>query len=244
MMRINEVAKLTGVTARTLHYYDEIGLLTPREVTEAGYRLYSGENLRVLQQILFYRELGFPLAKIKEIMDSPGYDRRIALKGHRALLLKERERLDGLIALVDKSLKGEGNMSFTEFDRTEIERTKEQYAAEARERWGQTDAYRQSEKKTKNLTPEQWNNLYAESDAILREFGENRTLAPGGEQARALVKKWQMFISERFYDCPDEMLACLGQMYTADGRFTQNLDKYGEGTAAFMADAIARYCAK
>ena len=142
-MKINEVAKITGVTVRTLHYYDQIGLLKPSRITEAGYRLYDQEALTALQQILFFRELDFSLQEIREITGRPGYDRREALEKHRDMLLKKKKRIEGLIGLVDRTLKGKNDMSFLEFDKTEIEEMKERYAAEVRERWGSTAAYQE-----------------------------------------------------------------------------------------------------
>ena len=127
-MKINEAARLAGVTERTLRYYDRIGLLRPSGMTDGGYRLYDGAAMQRLQQILFFRELGFPLAQIREIMDSPGYDRDEALRRHRALLIAERDRLNGLIELAERTLKGESDMSFDAFDRSEIERQRDAYA--------------------------------------------------------------------------------------------------------------------
>ena len=147
-MKIQEAARLTGVTERTLRYYDRIGLLHPSGMTESGYRLYDEDALRRLQQILFFRELGFPLAQIREIMDSPGYDMNEALRRHRLLLIAERDRLNGLIDLAERTLKGENDMSFDAFDRSGIDRQRDAYAEETRRRWGGTDAYAESEKKT------------------------------------------------------------------------------------------------
>ena len=130
-MKISEVAKLTGVTVRTLHYYDEIGLLKPDGVTEAGYRVYSDADLELLQQILFFRELDFPLEDIRRIMQNPAYDREDALRKQKELLLQKRGRLDRLIALVDSTLKGERDMSFRQFDATDIVETRRWYAEEA-----------------------------------------------------------------------------------------------------------------
>lgn len=243
-MKINEVARLTGVTVRTLHYYDEIGLLRPSGVTEAGYRVYDGAALETLQQILFFRELDFPLAEIRTIMASPNYDKTEALQKHRELLRQKRARLDGLIALVDSTIKGENTMRFQEFDTKEMEANKKKYAAEVKARWGNTDAYRQSEEKAAGRNQQQESLLHGEGAALLREFGENRGLAPESEQAQRLVARWQAYITERFYDCTSEILSCLGLMYVGDPRFTENIDRNGEGTAAFMAAAIAVYCAK
>ena len=135
-MKVSDVAKLTGVTVRTLHYYDEIGLLPPSEVTSSGYRVYN--DLEVLQQILFFRELDFSLEEIRGIMQNPAYEKETALQNQKALLVQKRDRLDRLIALVDKTLKGERDMSFKQFDTTKIEEAKQQYAAEVKQRWGNT----------------------------------------------------------------------------------------------------------
>ncbi|XOQ47974.1 MAG: MerR family transcriptional regulator [Eubacteriales bacterium] len=243
-MKINEVAKRTGVTVRTLHYYDEIGLLKPTETTEAGYRIYDESALAKLQQILFFRELGFPLEEIREIVSSPSFDPMKALKSHKDLLTKKRDRLNQLINLVDKIIKGETTMSFREFDTTEIERAKKEYAEEAKARWGNTDAYRESEKKTAGYQKEDWQKVETESSGILKAFAQIRRQSADSPEAQALVKRWQDFISAKFYTCTKEILAGLGEMYTADERFRKNIDQYGGGTAEFMAKAIAVYCKK
>ena len=146
-MKISDVAKLTGVTVRTLHYYDEIGLLKPSEVTQAGYRVYNDTDLEVLQQILFFRELDFSLEDIRKIMQNPAYEKERALRKQKELLLQKRSRLDSLISLVDKTLKGEQDMSFRQFDTTKMEEAKKKYAEEAKQRWGGTVAYAEYEKR-------------------------------------------------------------------------------------------------
>ena len=156
-MKISEVAKMSGVTVRTLHYYDEIGLLKPSETTEAGYRMYSSEDLERLQQILFFRELDFPLNEIKEIMLNPNYDKNEALNKHKEFLIEKRKRIDGLITLIDKTIKGDNNMSFKEFDNSKIEENKRKYAEEVKNRWGNTDAYKEYEKKTSSYDGNSWN---------------------------------------------------------------------------------------
>lgn len=243
-MRINEVAKLTGVTVRALHYYDEIGLLKPSRITEAGYRLYDREALTALQQILFFRELDFSLQEIREITGRPGYDRREALEKHREILLKKKERLEGLIGLVDRTLKGEDDMSFQEFDKTEIEEMKEKYAAEVRERWGGTAAYQEEREKTAKYDADKWNAVNNEGAALMRAFAEHRSEAPESAAVQELVCRWKDYITNNFYRCTDEILAGLGTMYVNDKRFADNIDKNGAGTAAFMAKAIEAYCRK
>ena len=240
-MKISDVARLTGITVRTLHYYDEIGLLKPSEVTQAGYRVYNNTDLEVLQQILFFRELDFSLEDIRKIMQNPAYEKESALRKQKELLLQKRSRLDSLIALVDKTLKGEQDMSFRQFDTAKIEETKKKYAEEAKQRWGDTSAYAEYEKKSRSYNDAQQNMLDGEGAGILSEFGQNRSLAPDSTQAQALVKKWQAYITSNYYTCTKEILSCLGQMYVGDARFTQHIDQYGAGTAAFMAAAIEIY---
>lgn len=241
-LKINEVAKLTGVTVRTLHYYDEIDLLKPSKVTEAGYRLYDEKALDMLQQILFFRELNFPLNEIKDIVTSSEFDKVGALKKHKELLIKKRKRIDSLIKLVDKTIEGDGNMSFKEFDMTEIENAKQKYAKEVKERWGGSDAYIESEKKTKNYDKEQWQQINEESGKLLKKFTINMDKAPDSKEVQVIVKAWQDFITKNFYKCTNEILSGLGLMYSADERFKKNIDKNGEGTAEFMSKAIEIYC--
>ncbi|AGF54376.1 DNA-binding transcriptional MerR regulator [Clostridium saccharoperbutylacetonicum] len=241
-MKINEVAKLTGITTRTLHYYDEIGLLKPSQITDAGYRLYDENNLSELQQILFFRELNFPLNEIKEIMTNSEYDKTEALKKHKELLLKKRERIDRLVTLVENTIKGDGEMSFKEFDMTEIESAKKKYAKEVKERFGNTEAYTESEEKTKNYGKEQWQEIDAESKKLLKAFADNMDKTPDSEDVQKLVKEWQNFITKSFYKCTNEILQGLGMMYVEDERFKKNIDSNGEGTAEFISKAIEIYC--
>lgn len=241
-MKINEVAKLTGVSVRTLHYYDEIGLLHPDEVTESGYRLYHTEALEKLQQILFFRELGFALKEIQKILNNPAFNRTEALENHKKLLLLKRGRLDDLIALVNRTLKGESEMSFKEFDMTEIEAAQVEYAKEAEERWGNTEAYKESAHRTKQYNKEDWARISAESERIYKGFAANMEKSPAAPEVQKLVADWQVHISKNFYPCSKEILSGLGKMYVADKRFTKNIDQYGEGLTQFISDAIAEYC--
>ena len=243
-MRISEVAKLTGITVRTLHYYDEVGLLKPSEITEAGYRLYSREDLEILQQILFFRELDFPLSQIKEIMNNPNYDKEEALIKQKELLIQQRQRIEGLIKLIEKRIEGDNNMSFKEFDMNEIEENKKKYAKEVKERWGTSKAYEESEKKTSSYNKEKWGDINQETSEIFKGFAELRNSDPGSEEVQELVRRWQKYITDNFYTCTNEILSGLGLMYVEDERFKENLDKNGEGTAKLMAEAIKIYCSK
>lgn len=243
-MKVNEIATLTGVTVRTLHYYDEIGLLPPSSFSGAGYRLYTNSDLARLQEILFFRELDFSLHEIKQILTAPGYDRVEALRRQHQLLVAQKNRLERLIQLTEQSMKGDTTMSFTEFDMSEINAHKKQYAEEVQQRWGASEAYAESQKKTGKYTADQWQSIQGEMATLFDGFAALRGTDPAAPAAASLVAQWQGCISKHFYSCTNEILAGLGQMYAGDDRFAKNIDKHGQGTAQFMSDAIAAYCAK
>ncbi len=243
-MKINEVSKLTGITIRTLHYYDEIGLLAPTEVTDAGYRLYDENALFRLAQIMFFKELDFSLEEIKKIMSRPDFDTQNALINQKELLIKKRDRLDELIKLVDKTLEGGFNMSFNEFNNTEIENAKAKYAKEAKEKYGNTQEYSQFLEKTNKYTKQDWDEVNSKMLVIFKKFADVMDKAPESDEAQALVKEWQDYISDNFYHCPDEVLQGLGQMYINDERFKENIDKTKSGLAEYISKAIAAYCKK
>ncbi len=241
---ISEAATLMGVSVRTLHYYDEIGLLLPSSVVpETGYRYYDEKALEKLQQILFYKELDFSIKDIVKIMDSPDYQKEEAMQNQRELLKMKKERLERLIGLLDAGLKGENTMSIKEFDMTEIENAKEKYAKEVQEKWGSTDAYMQSQKKTAGFTKEDWAKSQEKASQIMQEFAKHIGENPASVGVQKLVEVWQSYITEFYYDCTKEILAGLGQMYVADERFMNNMDQHGAGTAKLMSEAIAIYCA-
>ena len=240
-MQIKEFAEFTGVSVRTLHYYDEIGLLMPAYVDRfTGYRYYDENSLLRMQEILFYRELDFSLKAIREILTSPNYDKCKALKEQKHLLMLKKERLERLIFAIDGAVKGENIMSA--FDNSEFEK----YKSEAKEKWGQTPAYKEHEEKTKQYSKEKWNTLAGEMNDIFAEFatcmksGEK----PGSAKVQNLVKMLQDHITQNYYLCTDEILAGLGQMYTQDERFKNNIDKNADGTAVFVCGAIEFYCYK
>lgn len=243
-LSVSETAKLTGVSVRTLHYYDEIGLLSPSMVSETGYRYYDDLALERLQQILFYRELDFSLKDIASMMNAPDYQKEAALKGQRALLQLKRNRLDNLIDLLDANLKGDVAMSFKEFDMTEIEAAKEKYAQEVETRWGSSDAYKQSKARTDKYSKEDWARVTSKSDEIMKKFAKSANENPESDNLQTLVAEWRDFITESYYDCTKEILAGLGQMYVADERFANNINKFGQGTAEIMSKAIEVYCAR
>lgn len=241
-LSIGSLSRLSGVSVRALHHYDQIGLLQPSEVAASGYRYYDDAAVERLWQILFYRELDFPLTEIGEILSSPAFDRTRALTEHRNLLMQKRERLDRLIELVSNAMKGESNMEFKPFDHSEYDAMRDQYAEEAKARWGNTDAYRQSAKRAAKWTEADKARVQKESNEIFSAFASLAGTDPADARVQALVARWKSFISESYYDCSNEMLAGLGLMYLEDQRFTENLDKFGAGTAKLMSDAIAVYC--
>lgn len=241
---IGSLSKLSGVSIRALHHYDQIGLLQPSEVAQSGYRYYDDTAVERLWQILFYRELDFPLQEIARILSSPAFDRDRALMEHRSLLLQKRERLNRLIELVSNAMKGETTMEFKPFDTSEIDALRDQYAEEAKARWGDTEAYRESARRTAKYTDEDFARIQEQSSAIFSGFAKLIGTNPADARVQALVSRWQAFISESYYNCTDEILAGLGQMYVADERFTKNIDKYGAGTAKLMSDAIAVHSKK
>ncbi len=241
---VSKTAKLTGVSVRTLHYYDEIGLLLPSMVSETGYRYYDEWALEKLQQILFYRELDFPLKDIVKIMNASNYKKEDALKRQRELLKLKRQRLDNLIDLLDANLKGDNTMNFKEFDRSTIEEAKRKYAKEVEEKWGDTDAYAKSKAKTEQYSNEDWEKVMSKMDTILKKFADQIDAAPESQIVQALVEEWRNFITESYYDCTVEILAGLGEMYVADERFTKNMDKFCVGTTVLMSKAIKVYCKK
>ena len=241
-MHIKEFAKLTGVSVRTLHYYDEIGLLKPSTVDEKnGYRFYDEQSLERMQEILFYRELDFSLKDIQAILSSHDYDKHRALEAQKHLLTLKKERLERLIKAIDDAMKGE-NFTMNVFDNSEFEAQRNSYAKEARERWGNTAAYKEFSEKT--YFAEKQDELNEGMNALMAEFADRMAIgcAPESEEAQALVKKWQDYITENFYTCTKEILVGLGEMYTADERFKANIDRHGEGTAEFMCAAIRVYC--
>ena len=238
MYTVGELAKMAGVSARTLRYYDQAGLLSPSAVTAAGYRLYGDEAVGALAEILFFRELDFSIDEIHRVRSRPNYDAREALEKQRTLLTLQRDRLDRLIALAGRAIKGEVLMELNAFDMTEIEETKAKYSDEVQERWGNTEAYRQSEVKTAAYGKSDWARISAETQAVFDGFAKLVGTAPDSPEAKALVRRWQEVITNNFYDCSDENLLCMASLYENDERFATNIDKAGEGTAKFMTAAI------
>ena len=242
MKTVKEVSKLTGVSVRALHHYDAIGLLKPAQLTEAGYRLYDDAALQRLQTILFFRELQFPLKEIQKILDSPGFDPMKALDQQIRLLELQRQHLDDLLSHARQIQKtGVINMDFKTFDRSRLN----EYTAQAKAVWGNTEAYREFEQNTADRTAQQMTATGNALMDIFREFGAIRHLSPASQEAQALVARLQDFITAHYYTCTKQILRSLGQMYIAGDSMTENIDAAGgAGTAQFAHQAIEIYCSK
>ena len=243
MMIVNEVSRLTGVSIRTLQYYDKIGLLPPADYTEIGYRLYDDETLQKLQIILLFRELEFPLKDIRRIIESPVFDREKALEQQIHILELKKEHIENLIDLargVKKS--GVKDMTdFTAFDTAKID----DYIAKAREYWGDTAAFKEFEEKNADRTSEENAGINTELMKIFAQFGGMKDMDPASPKVQKQVKKLQDYITDKFYKCTNTILSSLGHAYSAEGEMNRNIDKAGgKGTGEFVDKAIQIYCSK
>ena len=242
-MTVHEVSKLSGVSIRTLQYYDSIGLLKPSDYTESGYRLYDDAALERLQMILLFRELEFPLKDIGKIIDSPQFDKRKALEQQIELLTLKKEHIENLLNLARgiKEIGVNNIMDFTAFDTKKID----EYAAQAKESWGDTDAYKEYEKKSEGRTAEDNANIVKDMMMIFTEFGGMKEQDPASDMVQKQVKKLQDFITDKMYNCTKEILSGLGKAYSAPGEMNANIDKAGgDGTGEFVDRAIQIYSEK
>lgn len=240
MKTVKEVSHLTGVSVRTLHHYDAIGLLKPTQVTQAGYRLYDDAALGRLQTILLFRELEFPLKDIKAMLSASDFDPMAALDDQIRLLQLRREQLDRLIDHARQIQKtGVMNMDFKAYDTKKLDA----YAAEAKQRWGRTDAWKESQEKAKGKTQE---DQAAEADGLMdifRRLGQLRQGDPASPEAQALIAELQQYICDHYYNCTNQILFGLGQMYAAGDEMNENIDRAGgAGTGDFARRAIEAYC--
>ncbi len=246
--KVKEVSEMVGLSVRMLHHYDKIGLLKPDHVTEVGYRQYSEDDLMNLQQILFLRELDFSLESIKNMMGSPDYNQVALLEKQQSLLEKKVERLLKIIDAIgltkERFEKGESMSNeerFDSFDMSEIEAHKMKYAKEAEEKWGKSDAYKQSAERIEKFGQEDFKRIQEENNGIYKEIVGLMDQDVSNERVQVLVGALRQGITDNFYDCTVEIFADLGEMYVADPRFTKNLDKHGEGFAAYLSKATDYY---
>lgn len=240
---VGEVARLTGITVRTLHHYDEIGLLPPGDRSAAGYRRYSESDLERLHQILGYRELGFPLEEIAAILADPDADALGHLRRQHTLLLERVERLRKMVEAIEFMMEAQQmGVRLTPEERFEVfgDFDPDQYADEAEQRWGGTDAYRQSQRRVATYTKDDWVQIQSESEQLYRRLaGAMAAGTPAGSPAAMdLAEEHRSQISRWFYDCSYQIHRGLGEMYVSDPRFTQNIDRYAPGLAAYLREAI------
>jgi MerR family transcriptional regulator, thiopeptide resistance regulator len=242
--RVNELAKLARVSVRTLHHYDEIGLLVPQARSSSGYRLYDDDAVLRLQQILIGRELGLALEAIRCSLDDPGFDRKRALLEQRAALERRAGETARMIRAIDRALEAittepteEANMDLEEiFDGFDPS----QYEEEAKQRWGHTDAYKESARRTKSYTKEDWSKLKDEQAAIYADAFAAREAdkSPDDAAVMDIAERHRLSIDRWFYPCGREMHCRLADLYESDSRFAANIDKFGAGLTAFLAAAI------
>ncbi len=240
---VGELARLTGITVRALHHYDEIGLVVPSQRTAAGYRLYDDADVIRLQQVLLFRELGLPLDEIAAAIEQAG-TREQLLRQHREVLVTKRARIDAMLSALDTALgsleKGQPmqpddvKQMFDGFDPS-------QYEDEVKDRWGETDAYKESARRTKSYGNAEWAQIQAEAGTIYSDLAAlmKAGTAVTEPAVQALVEAHRAHIDRWFYPCSAEMHKGLGAMYVADPRFAANLDKVAPGFAQYLSDAIA-----
>ncbi|WP_327430595.1 MerR family transcriptional regulator [Streptomyces sp. NBC_01236] len=240
---VGQVAGFAGVTVRTLHHYDEIGLLAPGERSHAGHRRYGDADLDRLQQILFYRELGFPLDEVAALLDDPEADPRAHLRRQHELLTARIEKLQRMAAAVEHAMEARKmGINLTPEEKFEVfgDKDPEKYADEAERRWGGTEAYAESQRRAARYTKDEWKRMQAEVaswgeryDALM-EAGEQ----PIGERAMDMAEEHRQHITKWFYECTYEIHRGLGEMYVSDERFKEFYDSMRPGLAEHLRDAI------
>ena len=247
MYKINEVSKLTGVSIRMLHHYDKIRLLEPSKRTDSNYRMYNDDDIARLYQILLFKELEFPLQEIKQILDDKDFNREEVLKAQRNLIFEKKQRLERILESIDDTIENLGGEimsknNFKAFGYEDVKKHQEKYKEETEKRYGKSDAYRESQGKTSKYSKNDWENIMQEAGAIYEELYKLMDKDPSDEKVQELIQKWRNHITTNFYNCTIEIFRGLALMYVGDERFTKNIDKYGEGLAKFMSDAMNIYC--
>lgn len=240
---VSQVASLAHVTVRALHHYDAVGLLVPSERADNGYRLYDDADLTRLQQILLFRQLGFGLDAIGQLLEATARDRRQALQAQRDLLVEQRRRTDAIIRSVDAAIRALDNgepmdkdvmfEGFEDFDQSK-------YDEEAKERWGETDAYKESMRRTRSYSKTDWAKIKAEGEGVWERMAAlmDAGAAADSEEAMDLAEEHRTHIDRWFYHCTHAMHAGVSQMYTDDPRFREGFEKRREGLASFARRAI------
>ncbi|MEC1527766.1 MerR family transcriptional regulator [Bacillus spizizenii] len=246
--QVKQVADIAGVSIRTLHHYDDIQLLNPSALTDAGYRLYSDADLERLQQILFFREIGFRLDDIKEMLDHKNFDRKAALQSQKDMLMKKKQRMEEMIQTVDRtlqSIEGGKHMDkqdlFAGLSMKDIEEHQQTYADEVRKLYGREIA-EETEKRTSAYSADDWRAIMAEFDSIYRQIAARMIHGPDDAEVQSAVGAFRDHISQYHYECTLDIFRGLGEVYITDERFTNAINQYGEGLAAFLREAIIIYC--
>ncbi len=243
---VHELAKLAGISVRALHYYDEIDLLKPARLMKNGYRVYEEPQLLRLQQILFFRELDFPLTEIKKILESDKFDVKTALRDQKALIQIKQKRLTDLIKTINKTinkLNKKINMADKDLYAGLSDEEAKAYAEEAKQRWGQTEAYRQSQERVKKMTKEDWSRYQKANGEMMLKFVASMSQGHDSPEAQAAIALHYNSL-RMFYEPNLEMYKGLAEMYVADPRFTAYYEKYAPGLAKFMRDAMLFFAAK
>jgi DNA-binding transcriptional MerR regulator len=243
---VSQLAKMAGVSVRTLHHYDQIGLLAPSARTGAGYRLYGEPELLRLQQILFFKELDMPLDEVRQILDDPGFEQVTALEHHRQLLHRRMERLARLLKTIDKTIDrlAEEDMTLTDEELYEGFTTEqiERYKREAREMYDPA-LVEESERRVKKMSRAQWQAVGAEGEAVTTGLAALAGRGPGDPEVQALIARHHAWI-ENFYPCSAEIYRGLGQLYVEHAEFRAFYEKYRPGLADFMSAAMEHYASQ
>ncbi len=249
--KIHEVASISGLSIRALHHYDKINLLVPSSRGENNYRYYENKDLEKLQQILLLREMGFSLKKIKELLIMSSYDRQSALKAQLVFLEKQANRLNSLIELVNKTIESMGGKIkmdskdlFKGFDYDSVKEDQKNYEDEVKERWGDTDAYKESADRTAKYSQGDWENIMSTQSEYLLELASlfKEGVSADDSRVQIIVNNNRFLIDKYFYSCSKEMFAQLGEMYVADERFKSFYDQIADGLAEYYREAIRFYC--
>ncbi len=246
--QVKHVAEMAGVSIRTLHHYDNIQLLNPSALTDAGYRLYSDADLERLQQILFFKEIGFRLDEVKEMLDQPNFNRKAALLSQKDMLMKKKQRMEEMIQTLDRTLQSiEGGELMNKRDlfaglsMKDIEEYQKAYADEVRNLYGREIA-EETEKRTSAYSSDDWRAIMAEFDSIYRRIAARMEYGPDDTEVQAAVGAFRDHICQYHYDCTLDIFRGLGEVYITDERFTDSINQYGAGLAAFLREAIIIYC--
>jgi len=246
-MRIKQVAKIAGISIRTLQYYDRIGLLRPLSRGINGYREYSEINLKRLQRILFLKEIGFDLKDIKGMLDIPKARQKDQFIQQRNILLLKQERMNKIINTIDNVIlnfnkeKPMGEKDFQAFDLKEVEAHQEKYQTEVEQAYGNSSAYKESTKRYSQYSKQEKEQIFKNGSRIFLEISALMNEKPENSKVQSLIQEWRDHISNSFYECNLEIFKGLGQLYVADERFKKNIDKIRPGLAEYLSKAIEIY---